>query len=186
MVDPKEDISSYQLPELGINVLHYFAEQLQVDKFLQQANNEHPGSLYLFNSFNCSGETPVDVALRKFEPADVAKVVEMVELNRLIRLSVSTLNKLLDNRHLNEDQLLKFIVLASSPKFAVKGYVKKSQIKFGQYDYVEVSEDQCLLKAVDALQEFPLLKYIRKSSSPRLDILGHLTFKELRYKNSVT
>jgi hypothetical protein len=100
---------------------------------------------------------------------------------------VGALNKLLDNPSVyeNESHLLELIKLVASPMFTVKGYVKKSTIKFGQYDYVEVCEDGCLLKHLDGRMEFPLFKYIRNSKGPREDILALLTFRELHYKSNV-
>jgi hypothetical protein len=76
-IDPKEDISIYQLPEIGLNILHYFAERGEVRKFVEQATNEHPGSLHLYNEFSCSDETPIDLALSRFRLEDVMQVIKL-------------------------------------------------------------------------------------------------------------
>jgi hypothetical protein len=61
----------------------------------------------------------------------------------------------------------------------LKGFVKKNLIKFGQYDYVEICEDGCLLSSLDNSKEFPMLKYIKNSENPRIEIIKQLVFPEL-------
>lgn len=74
---------------------------------MEQASTQNPRSMHLYNEFNCSDETPTDVALRKFPIDDISKVVRLAESNRQVHLSVSALNKILDNSEVykNEDQL---------------------------------------------------------------------------------
>lgn len=96
-------------------------------------------------------------------------MLKLVETNERIKLSCSSLNKLLTNRRLyrSESELANLIRRLREPNFLMKGLLKKLALKFGQYDYTEVTDEESQLTDIDSAGEFPLLKYIKHSKSCR-------------------
>jgi hypothetical protein len=54
--------------------------------------------------FNCSGDTPVDIALRVFDVKQVETLLTIIGKNSSLHLSTNCLNKLLNNRNLYKDE----------------------------------------------------------------------------------
>ena len=107
-------------------------------------------------------------------------MLKLVETNERIKLSCSSLNKLLTNRRLyrSESELANLIRRLREPNFLMKGLLKKLALKFGQYDYTEVTDEESQLTDIDSAGEFPLLKYIKHSKSCREETLRQLWSKK--------
>lgn len=95
-VEAQGDLTIFLFPELSYNIIHFYANSMACDRFFKAA--EFEPNLKLFNAFNGDDETPIDIALRKFDLEGVENVLELVKNNFQLHLSTNALNKLLDNR----------------------------------------------------------------------------------------
>lgn len=148
----------------------------------------------IFTSYSNSGETPLDIMLKKWKYGAIKKFIEATQDWQEVNFSLNSLNEIIGNSWLNQEQIEELISLLGSKKYRNKGYtelVMNEKINsFGKVikaingDSIIVFDKTKLIMAIDGNNSFPLLGYLNRFKDKcKLEIVDELFFKAVERKN---